>query len=415
MTKRPASVPGPSRSKTPPLPSTGRTNTLGMTSVELEAIYEQLDSGTGDSSHRRQSSRLSFRQPSVGVEIIQPGGGQTQITVACRNLSRTGLGFLHSSYVHIGTRVVLTLTHHTELRVRVAAKVMRCRHVTRTVHEVGVMFDEPINVRDFMELDPLNQTFTCEVVDPAKLKGTLLVVAEYQLEQACVQSMLRDTALEFQGASSMEQGLELSRKGVSVILCDDLFENGSGAEFVVAARKAGVRSPIILMSADTSEQGRDRIRKAAADAFLAKPLSDKLLLQAVAEFLLMSGENAESATPLYTALPPTSPMLDLADSLVDDLKTIADQVEKLAKAADIPGIRRQCLRIGGPATSLGFEPIAKLAGQLTSALEATKSVEQSVVALNTFVAACRGARKAERVKEEPAKDEPGAQPLAAAA
>ena len=153
MTKRPTSVPGPSRSKTPPLPSTGRANTLGMTSVELEAIYEQLDSGTGDSSHRRQSSRLSFRQPSVGVEIIQPGGGQTQITVACRNLSRTGLGFLHSSYVHVGTRVVLTLTHRTALRVRVAAKVMRCRHVTRTVHDVGVMFDEPINVRDFMELD----------------------------------------------------------------------------------------------------------------------------------------------------------------------------------------------------------------------------------------------------------------------
>ena len=276
------------------------------------------------------------------------------------------------------------------------------------------MFDEPINIRDFMALDPLNQTFTCEVVDPAQLKGTLLIVAEYKLEQACVQSMLRDTSLQFIVAFTVEQGLELARKGVGIVLCDDLFEKGSGVEFVLAARTCGVRSPVILMSADTSEQGRARIRRAEADAYLAKPIKQELLLRAVAEFLLMSTDKGESANPLYPSLPADSPMLDLADTLVDDLHAVAGAVEKLVAASDIPGIRKQCLRIGGPATSLGFEPIARLATQLITSLDSSKSLEQSVVAVNTFVAACRGARKAMRVKaSDPAK--PGDAPHAAAA
>ena len=229
MIKRPAPSTGPIRAKASPMPSTGRTNTLGMTNVELEAIYEQLESGGGDSSHRRQSSRLKFRHPSISMEIIQPGGGQTHITVACRNLSRTGLGFLHSSYVHTGTRVVLTLTHHSAQRVRVAAKVVRCRHVTRTVHDVGVMFETPINIRDFMELDPLNQTFTCEVVDPARLKGTLLVVAEYKIEQSCVQSMLRDTSLE---AAIQRKPAWLVGAAWTVMACAIILTQGTGNAFI---------------------------------------------------------------------------------------------------------------------------------------------------------------------------------------
>ncbi len=394
MTKKPTTGESVRRAAAPQAPRTGRTNTLGMNSQQLDAIYERLDAPGSSTSHKRQSSRLEFRQPSIGVDIIQPGGGQTHINVACRNLSRTGLGFLHSSYVHVGTRVVLTLAHKSSASVRVPAKVMRCRHVAGNVHDVGVMFDEPINVRDFMALDPLEQAFTCEVVDPTQLKGTLLIVAEYEIEQSCVRSMLGDTSLDFVCVSTITDALEKARKGVGLVICDDTFEVGSGVEFVQSARKSGLRCPIILMSADTSEEGLSRIRSAAANAFLAKPLQQDVLLRAVAEFLLVSGEKNETANPLSSTLGTESPMLGLSDLYVEDLGKVAGQLDAMVSKGDLAGVRRLVMRVGGPAASLGFAPIAKLAHQLISSLDATKSLEESVVAVNTFVAVCRGARKA---------------------
>lgn len=412
--QRPASKPAPvSKAKpgtpAPKGPTRGRTNTLGLNTNELNAVFDQLDGGGADNNLRRQSARLSFRQESIGVEIVQPGGGQTQMHCACRNLSRTGLGLLHSSYIHVGTTVVLTLIHHDGSEVRVRGKVMRCRHVTRHVHDVGVRFNEPINIRDFMSLDPLKQTFTCELVNPEHLKGTLLLVAEYKMEQACVQTMLKGTPMEVIVAAGVEQGLECARKGVGIILCDDMFEKGSGVEFVQAARKQGVRCPIILMSAETSEAALDRFRKAEADAFLAKPLDQGRLLRAVAEFMLATGDKAESSGPLHSTLPDTSPMKALADDFVTDLHTLADTIEKLMAAGDATGIRRQCLRIGGPATSLGYEPIAKMAATLVKSLDAAKSLDQCSMPLNTFMSVCRCARKAAPKTESAAEGASGAE------
>ncbi len=374
-----------------------RANTLGLRGAELNAIYERLDMNSAGAAARRQSARLAYRHDSIAIELSQPGGAQTHLSVACRNLSRSGMGFLHSAYVHEGTPVIVTLRHRTEGPVRVPGKVVRCRHVTRHVHDVGVRFDAPVNIRDFMELDPLKQSFTCEVVDPKHLEGTVLIVAEYKIEQACVRSMLADTALEIVCASSIQDGLDQARRGVGLVICDDVFESGSGVEFVKKARATGIRCPMVLMSADTSKSSLDQFRKAEADAFLAKPLRQDLLLRAVAEFLLVGGEKSESSSPLHSTLPSGSPMSNLADDFVDDLEGVAGQIDGLVPKGDVAGIRRLALRVGGPASALGFDPIAKVAARLIASLDSTKSVEQSATAINTFVSTCRSARKGAKV------------------
>jgi CheY-like chemotaxis protein len=368
-----------------------------MSAAELDVVHAELDgTAPAESAQRRQSARVSYRHDGILLEIVQPGGGQTTIRVACRNLSRTGLGFLHSSYLHIGTKVTAMLLHQTNRPVRVRAHVVRCRHVMRHIHEVGLMFDEPINVRDFIPPDPLNQTFTCEKVDPGQLTGTMLVVAEYKIEQACVQSLLDETALDFIYAKSVDEGIEAARKGVAIIVCDDAFEKGSGGEFIAKVRAAGVRSPIILMSTDISEQGLARIRKCEADAFLAKPLKKDLLHRAIAEFLLVGAGGSDSGSPVYSTLPSHSAMHDLASDFVEDLHKLAGQIEELAAQRDIKGIRKHCLRVGGPASSLGFEPIAGLASRLAGALNSEKEFDNAGAALSAFVSGCRSVRKGMR-------------------
>lgn len=380
----------------PRAPNTGgRENSLGLNRAELDMLIDTLDrEQTSKGSQRRESARIAFHEMPLELIIIQPGGGQTNIRVASRNLSRSGMGFLHSAYLHVGTSIIVSLEHRQTGQVSIRAKVVRCRHVTRHIHEIGVKFDTIINLRDYVQLDNLSQSFSCENVDPTQLKGSVLIVAEYKIEVACIQAILADSALTVLKAHSMDDAITEARTGVDIMLCDYQFENGTGLDFLKLARESGLRCPVIIMSADRSPEARNAIRKANADGFLAKPIEKDTLLRAIAEFLLVSGDRGDSAASLYSTLPATSPMRALADDFVEDLRVMGEEIAQCAQAKDIAGIRKRCLRIAGPAPSLGFESLAKLAGTVITSLDSTMSIEESLVPLNTFIQTCKSVRRA---------------------
>lgn len=374
-------------------PETGRTNSLNMTRIELDSVLDALDNDpTASANAKRQSSRMAFRETGVQVEIVQPGG-QTRFSVACRNLSRDGLGFLHSSYLHVNTPVMVTLPHRSLGSVRIEGTLVRCRHVKRHIHDIGVRFKNPLNLRDFMEIDTLAQSFSCERVDATQVKGVLLIVAEYKIEQGYIQSMLRETSMDFVTAATIADGVTTACKGCDIIICDDSFETGTGAEFIARARENGVRCPIVIMSADRSAEGRQRLRAANASGFIEKPIVPELLLRAMAEFLVVPGENAADMNPLTSTLPFNSPLAALADDFVTDLRACADDVERLAKSNDLVTLRKRVLRVAGAAPALGFEPIAKMGHALLATINASKGLAECTVAINTFVATCRAVRK----------------------
>jgi CheY-like chemotaxis protein len=394
----------------------GRANTLGLGKTELEAILESLDAeGAGKGTARRESSRLAFRINGVPLDITQPGGGQTRIHVAGRNLSRSGLGFLHSSYMHPGTTVTALLPHRNLGPQKIEGTLVRCRHVTRHIHDCGVRFKQPINLRDYMDLDAQTQAFSCEKVDAASLKGAVLIIAEYRIEASCIESMLLDTALDVSVADNLVDGFDLAVKGADLILCDYAFQSGSGTAFIDKARSAGVRCPILIMSADASPQVAAAVRDAHATGFLPKPIEKSTLLRALAEFMLSSGRADTETGHVMTTLPADSPLLGLAEKFVEDLKKVAGEVESLAKADDVEAIRRQVLRVAGAAPALGFDPVARLGNDLLKALAATMAVSESLVQLNTFVSVCRSAQRRPPGEAPPAKPDAAPAPAGAPA
>lgn len=369
------------------------SNSLRLTGTELSAVREILDkTATAETGRRRQSARLAYSEVSVPVDVAQPGGGQTRIVVACRNLSQTGIAFLHSAYLHVGTKTTVTLRHRERGESRVPGTVVRCRHVMRHIHEVGVRFDQTVNVRDFVQIDSLAQSFTCETVDPAQLKGTLLIVDEYKVEAGCIQSMLRETGLEFVTAADLEEGLKAAVGTVDIILCDHLFTGATAMDFVVRARRAGVRCPIVIMSGDRSPEVRQKVRESKADGLLVKPLDKETLFRGLAEFLLVQRDREETNGPIYSSLPADSPMVDLADTFAADLRAVAEQLRDAAAAGSMDVVRRLALKIAGPAPSLGFDPIAKLAAALITSMAATGSLDESAAQLNQLITACRHVR-----------------------
>lgn len=78
----------------------------------------------------------------------QPGSsGPVVFLVPTRDISATGLSFLHGGFVHVGTRCTVQLITMHGTWNEVPAVVVRCQYVEGGVHEVAVRFDREIDPR----------------------------------------------------------------------------------------------------------------------------------------------------------------------------------------------------------------------------------------------------------------------------
>ena len=61
-----------------------------------------------------------------------------------RNISAGGLSFLHRSMLHVGTTAAITIPHSNGKSLQRAGRVVRSRHVSGMVYEIGLQFDQPL-------------------------------------------------------------------------------------------------------------------------------------------------------------------------------------------------------------------------------------------------------------------------------
>ena len=278
--------------------ASGRINTIGLQGKDLEALFESLDSGRStESTKKRDFVRWPFRQASLLVHVFQNGGSNpTPIHVACRNLSCGGISLLHSAYIHLGTKVQVTLPHPERGNVSIPAFVVRCTHLRGVIHEIGVKFNKPIQAREYFKTSTANTQFSLENVEAGNLVGTLIYVDDSDLDLRIVRHYLRETQLRLRTAPNAEEGLKLAREGCDLILADYQMPGMTGVDFAVEVRKLGINTPIIITTSDTSPLTRQKIESVSVNGFLAKPVTQDMLLRAVAEILVASKDGTDAGT-----------------------------------------------------------------------------------------------------------------------
>jgi CheY-like chemotaxis protein len=377
----PATRPGNGARVTPTL-----SNTLNMDGAGLDRFLNARDAkpaGGKDESFRRRHVRWPYRVATLRVEFSHPGGSDTKLNLACRNLSAGGVGLLHRNYVHKGTRCTVWLLDVTGRQVATPGTVVRCTHLDGSVHEAGVQFDAPLDAKRFVKLDPFDDGFALEMVNPATLKGTVLYVEDSPLDQALVRHFLRETQVNLQVVTSMEEAVEKAMAQVDLILCDfDLGEH-TGVELTGCLRAKGLSTPIIMLTADTSQVTRRLLSKVQADAFLAKPLKPATLYRAIAEFMILSDGGA-----MMTTLPSDHPSLGLLPTFVQQVRDYAKALEKAIEARAHNRCRSLCLQIAGAAPVMGFDRLAAIAKTAETAVAASMSVQESIGPLNMLKTAC---------------------------
>lgn len=358
-----------------------RLNSLGISRQKLDQLLDILDrqAAEGGRATGRNDARWPFRQASLRVRVDHPGGSSVEVRMACRNLSRTGAGLLHSSYVHTGTRCMLTLPHPVEGEVAIPGTIVRCQHRSGVLHEIGIRFDVEIDLRSFVRPDPLRELFSIERIDPQRLAGTLLYIDNSPLDAQLVRHFLKDTQVRIRIAENPELALEYARNGADVILCEHRLQGINGGELIERIRSDNITAPIIVTSTETSAEVAAWADGKLAQAFLSKPMTQERLVRALGEFLTRDGDEFGTGDrSLIRAMKP-------------ELLRCARAIEVAIERNQPMEALSMCMQLRNVAPSIGMKDIAGQLDSIIDDLSTRLSFDHSRDRLEQVVLRCRNA------------------------
>ena len=386
-------MPDPSGKPALKITSAERPNTIGLGQRELEILLSKLEAADNKSkvSARREFSRWPFRQATIKVTLIQPAGSEVVLKLACRNISRGGISLLHNQFVHPGSMVVVALPTLNGTVKEIVGTIKRCVHKKATLHELGVQFEEPVELRDYLGAGKGAEFYSLEAVDPEKLTGQVLYVEDSDIDFRVMQHFLRETGLSITRAMTAASGLEAAVNGFDLIIVDWQLPDMDGVRFVTKVREMAIETPCLIVTADPVALMRSGMLDAAVAGLLTKPLSQILLLRAIAERLLikpLSARNADSSEGAKED--PNAPKNGkVAEIYVDLFGKLAETIEKAIADQDHPKILDKCKEVRGSAPSCGAPHLAKIADHVISTLEHPSGPTQGLRFAKELIVACR--------------------------
>jgi hypothetical protein len=127
----------------------GGISGIRLTDRERASLGKAMGIHSG-AERRRHRRFLLPKEFALVVRIEQPGGGIATFSATPRDISTSGIGFFHAAYIHPGTVCTLLMrTLHGD-PVSISGCIMRCRHVSGRIHEVGVLFEHEVDAEVFV-------------------------------------------------------------------------------------------------------------------------------------------------------------------------------------------------------------------------------------------------------------------------
>ncbi|MCA9278363.1 MAG: response regulator [Phycisphaeraceae bacterium] len=369
--------------------SSQRTNSAGLSHRQLDQVLNALESGKKSDSKRRVFTRWSYRNPRIEMGIKHPGGTESTVFVASRDLSCQGMSILHSSYLYPGSEVTLNLPKagmHDVEKV-VYGKIARCLHLHGRLHEIGVCFDDVIDVRSLLAYsDDDDPRYVIESIDPEKLEGCIVCLEDSALDQKLIQHYLRSTHLRIRFPEDIETAFNQVREGCQLFLVDvhlSSGENGLDAVEKVNAEMPSV--PVVLLTSDVSKATRDRADKLRVAGILKKPVDATTLLRAIAEYMyaraIVKGFEQKQTVEVEDS--------SFHEAFVRTLAEEAQKIESMIENDDHLNAYAACLQIKASAPQAGLDDLATVAEKAANTLAATSSTSESKTDLEALVQSCK--------------------------
>ena len=311
---------------------------LRLTEEYVTKILDQLDRDQASAAaNARKSERHTYRAKVIVEWIVNDGAHRA--AVATRNLSRHGLGFLTTRFVYPGTRCRVRLISALNIAQVSEATVMRCRYLSGTtgVHEVGVKFDQPIDVSIFQ---------------PSACVPRVLLAGFDETRANMISLLLRRLQTQVEVQENIDEAQRLATEQPFDLLVFDADATQSPCDLIRRMREEGYFRRV--MSLSLTEKSKALIaQKCCEDKCRACDLG-----RMNAEDMLPQVD-AVRIEPVVSDLAADASMRPLINQMVCSLRTIAEGVEEAHRAKDDEKLARLLTQLCVSAETTGFESIAE--------------------------------------------------------
>ncbi|MGA2500942.1 MAG: response regulator [Tepidisphaeraceae bacterium] len=343
---------------------------------------------------RRHQSRVPYqRRAGLMVQMHHPGGTIANYLVRVRDLSSGGMGFLHGSFVYSGTRCAVILLTNDKKAIRVDGVVVRCSHVRKHIHQIGLHFDAPICLRDFVagSLLPLGEDLQTSKELP-HLAGTVMYVEDSVSDQELLTFHLLNVGVKVKAVSNVLAAVELaSQTKFDAVLANIWLPAMSGLDLADFLRQSGYKGPIIALTADDREEVSRDAMSHGCTAVLVKPYAIDNLIGLLQPHLPQNGD-ADPGHVLLSSLWGDERMQPLIRTFLGRLKDEVAEMDRLVKSGKGgAGLRKLCLDVKGSAGGYGFQQVSEAAQEILELLLAEADAERIKTAFSGLAGMARSA------------------------
>lgn len=342
-----------------------------INTASIKQILDKLDHAQplDQLTDQRADERFRYRGTCL-IKLKQLGGATVTLKAPTRDLSRSGLAFLHHGFVHAGASCCVLLVSSNRTPIQVEADIVRCEYLEGGIHVVSLKFRKQIDI-----------SILC---DSAVSRRVLVVDDDPQMRKL-LHLLLADQNIQLIDADSGEAAMEAVKSHLfDMILMDVDMPGTGGLAAVKQLRDSGYTGSVTAVTSMNGDGDEERLRKEGFNHYLPKPVNKESLLQ-----LLAQVEDA----PLLSTLAQVDGMQEMIAHFVDELGKLTYEIQSALAQKNMSELCRLSRTLKGKAGSFGFNPISEAARNLeTKALAAGETAEVCET-VGQLVKLCRLARK----------------------
>jgi len=344
--------------------------TVRVNDEQVEALLNRVGSSTySPGAERRHKERYDYRTQTI-VHIQQPGDSHfASYIVPTRNLSEGGTSFLFGGFVHTGTSCIIQLTTPDGIWCEVTGKVVGCRYLEGTIHEVMVRFDKPIDPSAYCMNAPCGRVLLAED-DPAAAR-----LATFYLKGLNIR-----VELVTDGQEVLDQA---QKREYDIILMEMELSQVDGFQVAETLRNNGYVGKIVAMMVSNQPEDRCRCLEAGCDYYLPKPY----ICEDLANLLTFLRDK-----PVYSAYFDNASMSNIISEFVSELPLRVRSIQEALLKEDAIGLLTQIRDLKGVGLGYGFAAISDIAAEAESHLMANDMIDHAREVIDRLVKLCNQVR-----------------------
>lgn len=330
--------------------SNGPIERIRVDLEKVSAYLEKLDADrqSAPKGARRQNARFSYRVRELLIELEEQPGNWRRFGCPTRDISATGMSFLMDHFVYPSTPARVFLTSLQNARSLHTGRVIRCRYLTGSarLHDVGVLFDHPIDVSLFHR---------------GAAPTRMLLVDDDPMIHRLAPKLLRNLHVNLTSAENGRQAVELAMaKRFELIVMDVEMPELDGISAAREMRAAGCTAPLVAITSKADPETRQACLDAGYDHFVGKPLN-------TAEFTAMV--QTYQFEPVVSSLLHDTIMADIIDDFVDGLQVRIRDIFLTMSRNDVEALGERLNGLRADAGTAGFESIAAVGQEVIALLQ----------------------------------------------